>query len=234
MKMLSVASMLSLCAAVALPVAAQEFSQKIDMAEFGFPEWVAQASVGVQMSQVMGPPQRLFIHSGFYAPFDDIHFYSDTQAGFATWVDLEITNLSNKDWDGIFLSMINSQLPDPPDLARQSGIGTTAFVHTSYGHFHPCFGVTQTSGSISNEEAFRPCFPDATSFILYDSTGVPGVRLDAPYNMGPPAGIYVVQKLKQRDDITGQYQSYKFNGIRMHVTGPDGRAVLHLARDPQR
>jgi hypothetical protein len=225
--------MLSICAGLATPAAAQQFSKTIDMAQFGHPGWIAQASVGVQMSQESNG--HLLIHSGFYAPFDDIHFYGPSGFGFATVVDLEITNLSNKDWQGIFISMLNSQLPDPPTLAMQSGPGETAFKHPDYAHFHPCEGVApQPPRPISNAAAFRPCFPNAKSFTLYDSTGVPGVDLDAPYTMGPPAGIYVAQKLEDRDSVTGQFHSYRFNGLHMHVTGVDGRAVLHLARDPQK
>src|SRR5262249_45253891 len=114
MKVPALATILSICTSLAMPATAHQFLQTTDMVQFGFPGWIAQASIGVQFFiELLGPSgqqptSQLLIRTGFYAPFfNDIHFIktSPTAPDFRTALGLEITNESNRDWNGIFISM---------------------------------------------------------------------------------------------------------------------------------
>jgi len=180
---------------------------------------VAQHSTGVTITPETvpaGAPPRFRIKAKFFAPFNDIHFITDNGSPINVIVnlDLDITNLSDTVWDSILLSFINGQLPNPTELATETGPGATAGSHPFYSHFHPCLGAPPlVNGSITNRQAFQSCFPQAAGFELYDPTGMLHLRLDAGVKNGPPADILVHQKLRPNN-------TYHFTGLHVHVIGP--------------
>jgi hypothetical protein len=214
-----------------------QFTKVTDLAPLGVPGWAAQTGLGVSFgSSTSNGVPFLDINADIFESWCDIRFIRTdlTAAPIRTRLNLVLKNIGNTDWRGFLINIIQPVLPDPARLANEFfGPSQSAFTHTIYAHFHPSTD-TQTSGPISNQDAWSSSFRELVCFIPpfggqkrcrtvlrsftpLDQTANFGYDANLP--MGPPTGFHVTWSVSPGSGATAQ-------ALRIHASNPGAVSLV--------